>query len=65
MVSYGFNTLEEFHVSSSTRDVVGNVKIPLLFIQVKYISSNCLLPLGSSMNTLPMHVSLYDKIEDH
>ncbi|GKD32264.1 hypothetical protein Tco_1247773, partial [Tanacetum coccineum] len=33
MVSYGFNTLEEFYMSSSTRDVVANVKIPLLFIQ--------------------------------
>ncbi|GKA38781.1 hypothetical protein Tco_0731332 [Tanacetum coccineum] len=33
MVSYGFNTLEEFHLSSSSRDVVANVKIPLLFIQ--------------------------------
>ncbi|GJZ34118.1 hypothetical protein Tco_0579554 [Tanacetum coccineum] len=33
MVSYGFNTLEEFHLSSSMRDVVANVKIPLLFIQ--------------------------------
>ncbi|GJZ42238.1 sister chromatid cohesion protein PDS5-like protein isoform X1 [Tanacetum coccineum] len=35
MVSYGFNTLEEFHVSSGTRDVVSNVKIPLLLIQPK------------------------------
>ncbi|MFS7933812.1 putative alcohol O-acetyltransferase [Helianthus anomalus] len=33
MVSYGFDSIEEFYVSSSTRDVVGNVKIPLLFIQ--------------------------------
>lgn len=34
MVSYGFDSIEEFYVSSSTRDMVGNVKIPLLFIQV-------------------------------
>ncbi|GKC10194.1 2-oxoglutarate dehydrogenase, mitochondrial-like protein [Tanacetum coccineum] len=35
MVSCGFNTLEEFHVSFGTRDVVSNVNIPLLFIQPK------------------------------
>ncbi len=34
MVSYGFQALEDFYSDSSTRDVVGNVKIPLLFIQV-------------------------------
>ncbi|VFQ92556.1 unnamed protein product [Cuscuta campestris] len=33
MVSYGFNSLEDFYVKSSTRDVIGRVKIPLLFIQ--------------------------------
>ncbi|XP_023750757.1 uncharacterized protein LOC111899113 isoform X1 [Lactuca sativa] len=33
MVSYGFDSIQEFYVNSSTRDVVGKVKIPLLFIQ--------------------------------
>ncbi|XP_059431878.1 uncharacterized protein LOC132165366 isoform X2 [Corylus avellana] len=33
MVSYGFEALEDFYSESSTRDVVGNVKIPVLFIQ--------------------------------
>ena len=37
MVSYGFEVLEDFYSESSTRDVVGNVKIPVLFIQVKLI----------------------------
>lgn len=34
MVSYGFNAIEDFYAKSSTQGVVGNVKIPLLFIQV-------------------------------
>ncbi|KAL3830071.1 hypothetical protein ACJIZ3_018873 [Penstemon smallii] len=33
MVSYGFDNIEDFYAKSSTRDVVGKVKIPLLFIQ--------------------------------
>ncbi|KAK4786384.1 hypothetical protein SAY86_003073 [Trapa natans] len=33
MVSYEFETIEEFYSRSSTRDLVGNVKVPLLFIQ--------------------------------
>ncbi|KAL4589374.1 hypothetical protein LXL04_002280 [Taraxacum kok-saghyz] len=33
MVSYGFDSIKEFYANSSTKDVVGNVKIPLLFIQ--------------------------------
>ncbi|GKC18650.1 hypothetical protein Tco_1020800, partial [Tanacetum coccineum] len=34
MVLYGINTLEEFHVTSTIRDVVGNIKTLLLFIQI-------------------------------
>lgn len=34
MVSYGFESIEDFYSESSTRAVVGNVKIPVLFIQV-------------------------------
>lgn len=34
MVSYGYDTIEEFYAKSSTRDVVGKVKVPVLFIQV-------------------------------
>ncbi|CAI9760552.1 unnamed protein product [Fraxinus pennsylvanica] len=33
MVSYGFDSIEDFYAKSSTRDVVGKVKIPVLFIQ--------------------------------
>ncbi|KAL6965798.1 hypothetical protein U1Q18_036859 [Sarracenia purpurea var. burkii] len=33
MISYGFDNIEEFYAKSSTRCMVGNVKIPLLFIQ--------------------------------
>lgn len=36
MVSYGFDAVEDFYAKSSTRDVVGRVKIPLLFIQVTF-----------------------------
>lgn len=43
MVSYGFDSIEEFYVNSSTRDVVGNVKIPLLFIQNNAVPS-CSIP---------------------
>lgn len=34
MVSYGFEAIEDFYSKSSTRSVVGNIKIPVLFIQV-------------------------------
>lgn len=34
MVSYGFDEIEDFYSKSSSRSVVGNVKIPVLFIQV-------------------------------
>lgn len=37
MVSYGFDAIEEFYSKSSTRGVVGNVKIPVLFIQVPVV----------------------------
>ncbi|XP_058206489.1 uncharacterized protein LOC131319996 isoform X2 [Rhododendron vialii] len=33
MISYGFEAVEEFYAKSSTRNVVGKVKIPVLFIQ--------------------------------
>ncbi|CAA0818705.1 alpha/beta-Hydrolases superfamily protein [Striga hermonthica] len=33
MISYGFDTIEDFYEKSSTRDVVGRVKVPVLFIQ--------------------------------
>lgn len=34
MVSYGFDFIEDFYSNSSTRELVGSVKIPVLFIQV-------------------------------
>ncbi|XP_057767762.1 uncharacterized protein LOC130988029 [Salvia miltiorrhiza] len=33
MVSYGFDTIEDFYAKSSTRDVINKVKVPVLFIQ--------------------------------
>lgn len=33
MISYGFVDIEEFYLKSSTRQMVGNLKIPVLFIQ--------------------------------
>lgn len=33
MVSYGFDAIEDFYSASSTQTVVGNIKIPVLFIQ--------------------------------
>lgn len=34
MISYGFQSIEDFYTKSSTRELVHKVKIPLLFIQV-------------------------------
>ncbi|XP_057506900.1 uncharacterized protein LOC130790052 isoform X1 [Actinidia eriantha] len=34
MVSYGFDVIEDFYAKSSTVGVIGNVKIPVLFIQI-------------------------------
>lgn len=36
MVSYGFDTIEDFYAKSSTRDVINKVKVPVLFIQVLF-----------------------------
>ncbi|KAM1587503.1 hypothetical protein ACFX1X_026982 [Malus domestica] len=33
IVSYGYEAIEDFYSKSSTRGVIGNVKIPVLFIQ--------------------------------
>ncbi|XP_062091213.1 uncharacterized protein LOC133797351 [Humulus lupulus] len=33
MVSYGFEAIEDFYSDSSTRNLIGDVKIPVLFIQ--------------------------------
>ncbi|KAL2940524.1 Embryogenesis-associated protein EMB8 [Bienertia sinuspersici] len=33
MVSHGFDTIEEFYTNSSTRSLVGKLKIPVLFVQ--------------------------------
>ncbi|KAG6428532.1 hypothetical protein SASPL_112784 [Salvia splendens] len=33
MVSYGYDTIEDFYAKSSTRDVIDKVKVPVLFIQ--------------------------------
>ncbi|KAL8136484.1 hypothetical protein V2J09_002485 [Rumex salicifolius] len=43
MVSYGFETLEEFYSDSSSRLMVGDIKVPVLFIQ----SDNTSVPLFS------------------
>ncbi|XP_028786927.1 uncharacterized protein LOC114742866 isoform X2 [Neltuma alba] len=33
MVSHGFGTIEDFYSKSSTRNVIGKIKIPVLFVQ--------------------------------
>lgn len=33
MVSYGFDSVEAFYAKNSSRQLVGGVKIPVLFIQ--------------------------------
>ena len=43
MVSYGFEEIEDFYSKSSTRGMVGNVKIPVLFIQVHILYLNIVL----------------------
>ncbi|ERN05508.1 uncharacterized protein LOC18433688 [Amborella trichopoda] len=43
MVSYGYNTVEEFYLKSSTRESVGSLKIPVIFIQ----SDEGIVPLFS------------------
>lgn len=48
MVSYGFDEIEDFYAKSSTRDMVGKVKIPLLFIQ----NDNGTVPLFSTPRSL-------------
>lgn len=35
MVSHGFEVIEDFYSKSSTRNVIGKIKIPVLFIQVR------------------------------
>lgn len=42
MVSYGFEEIEDFYAKSSTRSLVGNVKVPVLFIQVHSLYLLCL-----------------------
>ncbi|XP_010261719.1 PREDICTED: uncharacterized protein LOC104600473 isoform X2 [Nelumbo nucifera] len=44
IVSYGFESTEEFYAKASTRQLVGNVKVPLLFIQ----SDNGTVPVFST-----------------
>ncbi|CDP03037.1 unnamed protein product [Coffea canephora] len=48
MVSYGFAEIEDFYAKSSTRDMVGKVKIPLLFIQ----NDNGTVPIFSTPRSL-------------
>ncbi|KNA20414.1 hypothetical protein SOVF_052600 isoform A [Spinacia oleracea] len=43
MVSYGFDTIEDFYSNSSTRKLVGNLKVPVLFVQ----NDNGIAPLFS------------------
>nr|XP_043626809.1 uncharacterized protein LOC122598278 isoform X2 [Erigeron canadensis] len=40
MVSYGFTSIEDFYVSSSTTDVIGSIMIPVLFVQNGALSSS-------------------------
>ncbi|KAJ1402966.1 Alpha/Beta hydrolase fold [Sesbania bispinosa] len=43
MVSYGFGDIEDFYTKSSTRNIIKDVKIPVLFIQ----SDNGMVPVFS------------------
>ena len=43
MVSFGFESIEEFYSKSSTRELVHRVKIPLLFVQVRSFVSSFLM----------------------
>lgn len=51
MVANGFESLEDFYANCATRDVIGEVKIPVLFIQVIILALKLclrlLLPLRS------------------
>lgn len=44
MVSYGYDTIEDFYAKSSTRDVIDKVKVPVLFIQVLFLNCDTTLP---------------------
>ncbi|CAI9097377.1 OLC1v1033780C1 [Oldenlandia corymbosa var. corymbosa] len=48
MVSYGFDEIEDFYAKACTRDMIGKVKIPLLFIQ----NNNGTVPLFSTPRSL-------------
>ncbi|XP_078444611.1 alpha/beta-Hydrolases superfamily protein [Wolffia australiana] len=48
MVSYGFESVEEFYLQTSTRDVIQNVKIPLLFLQNREGSPDSICPVPRS-----------------
>ncbi|KAI8565318.1 hypothetical protein RHMOL_Rhmol03G0249700 [Rhododendron molle] len=48
MISYGFEAVEDFYAKSSTRNVVGKVKIPVLFIQ----NDDAVVPLFSIPRSL-------------
>lgn len=48
MISYGFVDIEDFYTKSSTRNMIKDVKIPVLFVQV---SMHYFIPL-SRLNPL-------------
>ena len=58
MVSYGFDAIEDFYSESSTRGIVGNVKIPVLFIQVHILYFHCYLPCEFCQDN--PHVMVFD-----
>lgn len=45
MVSYGFEAIEDFYSKCSSRCLVGKVKIPVLYMQVPFTTSDPLLSL--------------------
>lgn len=49
MVSYGFANLEDFYSKSSSRNMIKDVKIPVLFIQVIV---HFFMPLSHLINPL-------------
>lgn len=63
MISYGFEAVEEFYAKSSTRNVVGKVKIPVLFIQVHilFVSSSWIFNMNTSTTMLAKMCKHFNK----
>lgn len=61
MVSYGYKTVEEFYSKSSSRELVDNVKIPVIFIQAGAPFFSYFMHFKSSMSANFMFVQFTQK----